>query len=64
MFLPPYSPDLNPIGGLWLLLKAEWFTGFVAKTRDELMERLDRALYWLMDRQEGSQETCAIKTEL
>ncbi len=64
MFLPPYSPDLNPIERLWLLLKAEWFADFVAKTRDELMERLDQALCWLMDRQEGNQKTCTMKTDL
>ena len=25
-YLPPYSPDFNPIERLWLILKAEWFT--------------------------------------
>jgi transposase len=64
MFLPPYSPDLNPIERLWLIMKAEWFTDFVARTREELMERLDLALCWLMDRQEGNQRTCAMKTEI
>ncbi|WP_408004365.1 transposase [Prosthecobacter dejongeii] len=26
LFLPPYSPDLNPIKRLWLRLKADFFT--------------------------------------
>lgn len=64
MFLPPYSPDLNPIERLWLILKSEWFTDFVAKTKDELIHRLDQALCWLMDRQVGNQRTCTIKTDL
>jgi putative transposase len=51
-FLPPYSPDLNPIERLWLLIKAEWFTDFFAKTRLQLLERIDQALLWAMNRTE------------
>jgi transposase len=40
IYLPGYSPDLNPIERLWLLVKAEWFSDFIAKTREELMDRL------------------------
>jgi transposase len=64
VFLPPYSPDLNPIERLWLLMKADWFTGFVAKTIDELITRLDMALNWIIKRKTENQITCAIKTEL
>jgi len=42
--LPPYSPDLNPIERLWLLLKAEWFADFFAKNREQLIDRIDQAL--------------------
>jgi transposase len=24
-YLPPYSPDLNPIERIWLTMKARWF---------------------------------------
>lgn len=64
VFLPPYSPDLNPIERLWLLIKAEWFTDFIAKTREQLCERLDQALCWAMDRGAPNQATCAIKKKL
>lgn len=64
IFLPPYSPDLNPIERLWLILKAEWFTDFIAKTEDALTERLDQALRWLIDRQDSNTTTCAIKKTL
>jgi putative transposase len=64
VFLPAYSPDLNPIERLWLILKAEWFTDFVAKTREALMDRLDVALRWLIDRSDDNQRTCTIKKEL
>lgn len=60
LYLPPYSPDFNPIERLWLLIKAEWFSDFVAKDRAALIARLDQALVWAMGRKELNQRTCAI----
>jgi len=60
-FLPPYSPDYNPIERLWLIIKAEWFYDFYAKTREQLISRLDKALLWAMDRQLDNQRTCSIQ---
>jgi len=60
-YLPPYSPDFNPIERLWLILKAEWFTDFVAKDRAALIARLDAALCWLIDRTELNKSTAAIR---
>ena len=48
-FLPAYSPDFNPIERLWLRLKADYFTDWIARTPDELTERLCMALNALMD---------------
>ena len=59
LFLPPYSPDLNPIERLWKLMKAEWFTDFIAKTKENLIERLDNALCWLADRKISNRITCS-----
>lgn len=64
LFLPAYSPDLNPIERLWLVIKAEWFTDFVAKTKQDLVERLDKALTWAMDRQSLNQKTCRIRPRI
>jgi transposase len=61
VFLPPYSPDFNPIERLWLVIKAEWFTDFIAKDRSKLIERLDKALLWAMDRKTANQQTCSIR---
>ena len=64
MFLPSYSPDLNPIEKLWLIIKANWFTDFVAKDREGLIQRLDQALCWAMDRATENQKTCAIRKKV
>jgi transposase len=64
IYLPGYSPDLNPIERLWLLVKAEWFSDFIARTREELMTRLDKALQWIIDRAGDNQTTCRIKVKL
>ncbi|MBD3177981.1 MAG: hypothetical protein GF320_22635, partial [Armatimonadia bacterium] len=64
VFLPPYSPDLNPIERLWLIIKAEWFSDFVAKTKDHLIERLDQAILWAMERGQANSKTCRIKDKL
>jgi transposase len=62
LYLPPYSPDLNPIERLWLLTKAEWFSDFIAKTKEDLIKRLDQALLWIIGRQELNKKTCFIRT--
>jgi len=64
LFLPPYSPDLNPIERLWLIIKAEWFSDFTARNHEQLIERLDRALCWAIDRKQENQKTCSIRKEL
>lgn len=64
VFLPPYSPDLNPIERLWLLMKAEWFPGFFAKTRNDLIDRLCDALNWVTDRKLQNKKTCANRKKL
>jgi transposase len=36
LYLPPYSPDLNPIERLWLVMKANWFANIRCKDRQKL----------------------------
>lgn len=64
LYLPAYSPDLNPIEKLWLVIKAEWFSDFIAKSREELIERLDQALLWVVSRTQDNRKTCSIRTNL
>jgi len=48
VYLPPYSPDLNPIERLWLLLKSHWFFNLHCKTRQALSDRICMALFDLI----------------
>lgn len=49
LYLPPYSPDFNPIERIWLIMKAEHFANIHCKNRAALIQRADRALCDLMD---------------
>lgn len=58
MYLPPYSPDLNPIECLWLLLKLRWFCNIHCKTKEALSDRICKALLDLInDPQQVAQTT-------
>jgi len=59
-YLPPYSPDFNPIERLWLRLKSDWFSDFIAKTPDELWDRICVGINALMQTPENLKSTCAI----
>jgi hypothetical protein len=48
-YLPGYSPDLNPIERLWLRLKVDFFSDFIAKSPEQLTQRLSHALTSLMN---------------
>jgi hypothetical protein len=44
IFLPPYSPDFNPIERLWLFLKQNYFQSFFAKNINQPITQIDTAL--------------------
>lgn len=48
LYLPPYSPDFNPIERIWLIMKMEHFTNIHCKNTAALIERADHALLELM----------------
>ena len=60
-FLPGYSPDYNPIERLWLRLKADWFWDFIARTPEELTERLCTALRSFLDAPAKTASICSIR---
>jgi len=43
-----YSPDFNPIERLWLRMKADFFTDWIARTSADLEDRLCTALNYFM----------------
>ena len=63
-YLPPYSPDLNPIERIWNVMKARWFNNHVCKNVDTLLERLDFAILDIIDNPKATQKTTAIGTLL
>lgn len=64
LFLPPYSPVLNPIEELWLQLKKKFFNQYYAKSQEELEERTMLALNHYMDRPEIVKSACAMSAYL
>jgi len=60
-FLPGYSPDFNPIERLWLRLKADWFWDYIARTPEELTERLCTALKSFIDHPDKTASACTIR---
>jgi transposase len=61
-YLPPYSPDLNPIERIWLTMKSRWFNNYVCKNEDQLIERLDQAIIDVIDNPNRTIKTTAIGT--
>lgn len=64
MYLPPYSPDLNPIERIWLIMKARWFNNIVCKDLTSLIARLDTAILDLIAKPEQVKSTASIGTDL
>ena len=62
MYLPPYSPDLNPIERNWLTIKARWFNNYVCKNEETVLERLGQAILDAIDNPDNTQQTTAIGT--
>ncbi|WP_395753183.1 IS630 family transposase [Prosthecobacter sp.] len=63
-YLPARSPDLNAIERLWLRMKADWFNGWIAKSAQELQERLIASVQSLFEQPAILQSQCRPKTSL
>lgn len=58
MFLPPYSPDFNPIERLWKLFKDEFVNNNLYKTLNELKEAVYNGLKTLLNNGEMIIKAC------
>ncbi|MER5966801.1 transposase [Streptomyces sp. NPDC002057] len=43
-YLPPYAPDLNPVEGIWSLLRRGWLSNVAFSTTEHLIQRIRRGL--------------------
>jgi transposase len=48
-YLPSYSPDFTPFERLWLRMKADWFTDWTTKSKEQLTDLLCVALNSFID---------------
>jgi transposase len=60
MYLPPYSPDLNPIERLWLFIKERYFTQWYTNDRESLILRICEAMRACMEQPKDMQSLCAV----
>jgi len=58
IYLPPYSPDFNPIERLWLHIKKTYFALFAAKTHNELTDYLEKTLHTYHEDNELCKSIC------
>ncbi|MFD4662418.1 transposase [Streptomyces halstedii] len=46
-YLPPYAPDLNPVEGIWSLLRRGWLSNVAFSTPDHLVQTVRRGLRYI-----------------
>ena len=57
-FLPPYSPDFNPIERLWQHLKSHYLAGFVTRHGHELNEKIYVSIRELIEKTDTIKSVC------
>lgn len=62
-FLPPYSPDFNPIERLWQHLKSHYLAGFLTKRGTELSDKIYESIQELLKKPETLRSVCKTHTE-
>jgi len=63
IYLPPYSPDFNPIERLWQHLKGHYLAGYITKHGHELNDKLFNSIRALLKRPETIRSVCKTHSE-
>ncbi len=63
VYLPPYSPDFNPIERLWQHIKGHYLAGYITKDGNELNDKLFNSIRALLDRPETIRSVCKTHSE-
>lgn len=63
VFLPPYSPDFNPIERLWQHLKSHFLAGFLTNDGEELTNKLIESFRCLMKSPKTIKSVCRTHSE-
>lgn len=58
VYLPPYSPDFNPIEKLWQHLKSHYLTGYLTKSGKELGDKIYNSIRALLDQPDLLRSVC------
>jgi transposase len=59
IYLPTYSPDLNPIERLWARFKSLFFSDWTGKSFSDLWDRLLLASHFFIDNEVQVKQTCS-----
>ena len=63
VYLPPYSPDFNPIERLWQHLKGNYLAGYFTKQSKDLSDKLVESIQDLMERPKIIRSVCRTHSE-
>jgi transposase len=58
VYLPPYSPDFNPIERLWQHLKSQYLAGYLTRSGQELGDKIYNSLRHLLGMPEVIRSVC------